>query len=204
LNRIDGVSQVIDCIVAAVGARHGVPRIASNAAVAVAALHELRAAGLHIPETAVARGLAEVKWPARIEVISRRPVVVLDSAHNVPSVTALVTTLRQWVPVAGAKRVVFAVSSDKQYAEMLATLAEYFDHFHLTKYGHNPRCVPPEKLAELLANVSPGKPFSLHPTAIEAWIAARAATTPDGLVCVTGSVFLAGELQATVRSESHP
>ena len=171
----------------------------TNAAVAVAALHELRAAGLHIPEAAVARGLAEVKWPARIEVISRNPVVILDSAHNVPSATALVTTLRQWVPVNGAKRVVFAVSSDKQYEEMLGILAAYFDHFHLTKYGNNPRCVPPEKLAELLAKVSPGKPFTLHPTATEAWTAARAATTPDGLVCVTGSVFLAGELHAAVR-----
>ena len=171
----------------------------ANAAVAVATLHELRAAGLHIPEAAVARGLAEVKWPARIEVISRDPVVILDSAHNVPSAEALVTTLSQWVPVAGPKRVVFAVSSDKQYEEILAILAGYFDHFHLTKYGHNPRCVPPEKLAEVLANVTPGKAMSLHPTAIEAWTAARAATPPDGLVCVTGSVFLAGELQAAVR-----
>ncbi len=172
---------------------------AANAAVAVAALHELRAAGLHIPDAAVARGLADVKWPARIEVVSRRPVVILDSAHNVPSATALVTTLRQWVPVTGAKRVVFAVSSDKQYEEMLKLLAGYFNHFHLTQYGNNPRCVPVEKLAELLAAVAPGKPFTLHSTAADAWAAACAATTPDGLVCVTGSVFLAGELHAAVR-----
>ena len=173
--------------------------IVANDLMALGAIQEFKAAGLHIPDAAVARGLAEVKWPARIEVISRNPVVVLDSAHNVPSATALVTTLRQWVPVTGAKRVVFAVSSDKQYEEMLALLAGYFDHFHLTQYGNNPRCVPPEKLAELLAKVSPGKPFTLHPTATDAWTAARAATTPDGLVCVTGSVFLAGELHAAVR-----
>jgi len=206
-----GARRVIETVAAEVGGRvvspgEGNQPLAllgdhqrANAAVTVAALRELRAAGLHIPEAAVARGLAEVKCPARIEVISRDPVVILDAAHNVPSAEALVTTLRQWVPVAGPKRVVFAVSSDKQYEEMLAILAGYFDHFYLSKYGHNPRCVPPETLAEVLARVSPGKPFTLHPIALEAWTAARADTPPDGLVCVTGSVFLAGELQAAVR-----
>ena len=176
----------------------------ANAGVAVAALRELSAAGLWISYEHLLIGLMGVRWPARIEVISRDPVVILDSAHNAPSATALVTTLPLWVPVEGEKRVVFAVSSDKQYEEMLKLLAGYFDHFHLTKYGNNPRCVPPERLAELLAAIAPGKPFTLHPTATDAWAAARAATTPDGLVCVTGSVFLAGELQSAVRSELQP
>lgn len=171
----------------------------ANATIAVATLHQLRRAGLHISEAAIARGLTEAMWPARVEVVSRNPAVILDSAHNVPSATALVDTLRKWVPVVGLKRVVFAVSSDKQYQEILRILTGYFDHFHLTKYGGNPRRVPPETLAEVLGEVSPGKPFTLHPTALEAWTAARAATLPDGLVCVTGSVFLAGELQAAVR-----
>lgn len=173
----------------------------ANAAIAVATLHQLRRTGLHIADAAVSRGLGEVKWPARVEVVSRDPVVILDSAHNVPSATALVDTLRTWVPVSGVKRVVFAVSSDKQYEDILRILAGYFDHFHLTRYGGNPRRVPPETLAEVLARVSPGKPFTLHPTATEAWVAARAATPTDGLVCVTGSVFLAGELQEAVRAD---
>ena len=113
------------------------------------------------------RGLAGVRWPARVEVIAERPAIVLDTAHNVPSAEALVRTLREIVPRRrGAKRVVFAVSSDKQYAEMLRVLAGYFDHFHLTTYGHNPRCVPPEKLAAALAEVAPGKPFTHHPRAV--------------------------------------
>ncbi len=172
---------------------------AANAAVALAAVERLRDTGMPISNSAVQVGLHDVRWPARVELLSRCPVVILDTAHNVPSAGALVDTLRDSAPVPGAKRVVFAVSSDKQYEDMLGILAGYFDHFHLTKYGNNPRCVPPEKLAELLAAVAPGKPFTLHPTATEAWAAARAATTPDGLVCVTGSVFLAGELHAAVR-----
>ncbi len=166
-----------------------------NAAVAVAALDRLRATGMHIPDAAVARGLADVKWPARVEVIGERPTIILDTAHNVPSAEALVNTLRESFPASGAKRVVFAVSSDKPFADMLRVLADYFDHFHLTKYGINPRCVPLEKLATTLAAVASGKAFSVHATAPEAWHAARAAATERDLVCVTGSVFLAGELK---------
>jgi dihydrofolate synthase/folylpolyglutamate synthase len=168
---------------------------AANAAVAVAAVERLRDAGVPIPHGAVARGLEDVRWPARVEVVSERPAVVIDTAHNVPSVEALVKTLRESVPVSGYKSVVFAVSSDKPYPEMLRILAGYFDHFHLTRYGINPRCVPPVKLAEALAAVAPGVAASLHPASGAAWAAARAAAGPDDLVCVTGSVFLAGELR---------
>src|SRR5262245_25744310 len=166
-----------------------------NAAVAVATLQRLRDTGMPIPDAAIVRGLAEVRWPARIERISAHPAVILDTAHNVPSAEALVQTLRESFPVSGTKRVVFAVSSDKQFPEILRILASYFDHFHLTKYGNNPRCVPPEKLAAALKEIAPAKPFTTHPTSVEAWHAARSAASETDLVCITGSVFLAGELR---------
>jgi dihydrofolate synthase/folylpolyglutamate synthase len=171
-----------------------------NAAVAVTAIERLRDAGMPISDAAITRGLAEVKWPARIELISRHPAVILDTAHNVPSAEALVNTLRESFTVPGRKSVVFAVSSDKQFAEILRILAGYFDHFYLTKYGNNPRCVPPEKLAAVLKEVAPGKPFTTYATSLEAWNAARGAAREADLVGVTGSVFLAGELRPVLTS----
>jgi dihydrofolate synthase/folylpolyglutamate synthase len=167
----------------------------SNAALAVAVLDQLRRTEVPIPDAAVTRGLADVRWPARIEVIRRDPTVILDTAHNVPSVEALVDTLREFVPAVGRKAVVFAVSSDKDYAAMLRALTGYFDVFHLTRYD-NPRCVPPEKLAELVE----GKRVHIHHTSAEAWNAASSSAQPHDLVCITGSVFLAGELQPLVRA----
>lgn len=169
----------------------------ANAAVAAAIIERLRVAGMPIPESAIARGLATVRWPARIELVSRKPVVILDTAHNVPSVEALITTLRETFPVSGRRSIIFAVSSDKQYPEILRLLAGYFDHFHLTRYG-NPRCVPPEKLAAVLAQVAPGKPFTIYPTGAEAWMAVSSAAGENDLLCISGSVFLAGELRPVV------
>jgi dihydrofolate synthase/folylpolyglutamate synthase len=167
----------------------------ANAAIACCAIERLRDTGMPISGAALVRGLAEVKWPARVELISTAPTVILDTAHNVPSAEALVDTLRECFPVSGRRRLVFAVSSDKQFAEILRVLAGYFDHFHLTKYGNNPRCVPPERQAAALGEVAPGKPLSTHATSFEALNAARAAAGADDLVCITGSVFLAGELR---------
>ncbi len=173
---------------------------AANAAVALATIERLRATGMPISDAVISRGLAPVYWPARVELVSRNPVVILDTAHNVPSIDALVHTLGESFPMSGRKAVVFAVSSDKQYTEMLRILSGYFDHFHLTKYG-NPRGVSPEKLAAVLPEVSPGKPFTLHATSREAWTAARAAASENDLVCITGSVFLAGELRSVVSQQ---
>jgi dihydrofolate synthase/folylpolyglutamate synthase len=82
---------------------------------------------------------------------------------------------------------------------MLRLLAGWFHHLHLTRYSTNARGVPPELLAEALRAVAPAVAHPVHPTAAGAWAAARVGAGPDDLVCVTGSVFLAGEIQPFVH-----
>jgi dihydrofolate synthase/folylpolyglutamate synthase len=171
-----------------------------NAACVLSAVRRLRDAGLAIPEAAVRHGLATVNWPGRIELIARRPTIILDTAHNVPSAEALVRTLAESFPVAGRKSVILAVSSDKQYPEILRVLAQHFDCFHLTKYGSNPRSVPPEKLATALGVIDSTKNVSIHASSREAWHAASGGAKPDDLLCITGSMFLAGELRPVLRA----
>src|SRR5262245_13530162 len=174
----------------------------ANAAVAVAAIEELQRQGMHIPDSAVADGLAGVAWPARLEVVSQAPLVILDCAHNLASARALLDTLAASFPPrqAGAARrfLIFASSRDKDLAGMLALLAPHFDHLYLTRFSNNPRGVPPETLAELLAR-SGTFPHTLCPSAAEAWRWARDAARPDDQICITGSVFLAGELRPIWR-----
>jgi dihydrofolate synthase/folylpolyglutamate synthase len=171
---------------------------AANAAVALACVEHLRERGWHVGDAAVAAGLAGVEWPARLEVVGQRPLVVLDCAHNVASAHALAETLRQSFPPA-RRLLVFAGSSDKDLAGMLRVLAPLFDHVFLTRYAHNPRNVAPEVLAGLMPPEADGA-VTCCATAAEAWHAARDAAGPDDLVCVTGSVFLAGELRPLLVS----
>jgi dihydrofolate synthase/folylpolyglutamate synthase len=169
---------------------------AANAAVAVACVEQLRAAGWHISDTAVAGGLANVYWPARLEVLRHRPLVVLDCAHNVASAEALARTLQVSFPP--AKRfLVFASSDDKDVAGIFRVLGPQFQHVFLTRYGNNPRSMSPEELAGLLqrsADVS----FATYSRAADAWQAARTLAEPADLICIAGSVFLAGELRPII------
>src|SRR5262249_41763991 len=98
---------------------------AANAAVAVASIEVLREQGWHLPDAAVAAGLAEVSWPARMEALGRNPLIVLDCAHNVASAEAVVETLLASFPPS-RRLLIFAGSSDKDLAGMFRVLAPHF------------------------------------------------------------------------------
>jgi dihydrofolate synthase/folylpolyglutamate synthase len=173
---------------------------AANAAVAVACVEQLRTEGLAIADEAVAVGLAGVDWPARLEVVPGRPLVVLDCAHNVASAQALVDTLLASFPP--ARRVlVFAISNDKDVAGMLRVMAPHFVQVVFTRFRDNPRSVAPEHLAKLLRDVT-DCPTTVAASPEAAWQTARALAGPDDLICVAGSVFLAGELRPLLLAGS--
>jgi dihydrofolate synthase/folylpolyglutamate synthase len=192
---------------------------AVNAAVAVACVEQLRHSGLRVDDRAVQSGLKQVNWPARMEVLQYEPIVVLDCAHNVASAQALVDTLRASFPPARAeiegngvstlgikgvlekRLLIFAGSSDKDLAGILQVFAPTFNHVYLTRYSHSPRAVPVERLAEILQQQS-SVPFMLCETPAEAWRLARRASGSNDLICVTGSVFLAGELRPILVKDS--
>ncbi len=94
---------------------------AANAAVALATLAELRSQGWLLPEADFRRGLANVRLPARVEIVSRRPTVVIDAAHNVASIQSLLETLDE--SFAARRRIlVFAPTQDKDVRGMLERL----------------------------------------------------------------------------------
>jgi dihydrofolate synthase/folylpolyglutamate synthase len=194
---------------------------AANAAVALEALLELRRQGWELPDAAIRAGLRSARCPARVEVLSLRPAVIVDVAHNVASIAALIDTLDERFPRAdGSHRtacdsprmLIFAASSDKDLDGMLRLLLPSFDRILLTRYCNNPRSTAPEallKAAEQIdAEAGSGtmlrarqalRRFSTHADPQEALRAALIEATPDHLLCVAGSLFLAAELHSSLR-----
>jgi len=173
---------------------------AANAAVALAALAELRRTGFAIEETAVRRGLSEVYWPARLEVIRRAPTVVLDAAHNVASAEALVQVLSESFS-ATPRLLIFATTRDKNLRGMLEVLLPAFDEVIFTRYFSNPRGVPQEDLAAIAREVSQIKQHVCIDAAA-AWQVAMQRMTPQHLVCIAGSFFIATEMRAAMNAVS--
>jgi dihydrofolate synthase/folylpolyglutamate synthase len=201
---------------------------AANAALAITIADELRGQGFAIPDDAYAQGLSQIKWPARIEVLQHSPTVVLDAAHNVASIAALLETLRECFP-ARKRWLIFATSRDKPAEQMLRQLRTAFDEIVLTRYQHNPRAVPIELLAEMLATADNGSPWHrrsrtlgfqpklqglaargtgphIHQIATpeEAWNFVRARAAPEDLICITGSFFLAAEIRPLLVGPAVP
>jgi dihydrofolate synthase/folylpolyglutamate synthase len=178
-----------------------------NAAVAIATTAVLRGEGWSISEAAVRDGLARVRWPARVELVARRPAIVVDAAHNVASIASLLTALDESF-TARRRWLVFATTQDKQVREMLALLLPRFDNVVLTRYLNNPRYVPVDELVAIANEVArstngraslPTTWIETAATPAEAWrlVAGRAAA--EDLICVTGSFFLASEMRSLIR-----
>jgi dihydrofolate synthase/folylpolyglutamate synthase len=84
---------------------------------------------------------------------------------------------------------------------MLRILNRGFDEVILTRYIHNPRALPVDQLAQL-AEAELTIPWQVAVDPSSAWDLARGRVDADGLICVSGSVFLAAEMQAIVGGET--
>jgi dihydrofolate synthase/folylpolyglutamate synthase len=176
---------------------------AANAAVAVATLSQLRRAEWQISDEAIQHGLRAARCPARIEVISQRPVVVLDAAHNEASVAALLRVLNDYYPSI-PRVLVFASSVDKDAPAMLKQLLPQFEHVVLTRYMNNPRAAAPQQLEAMVRELQIVAGPKLHVAADPkaAWALVQTLVTPNHLVCVAGSFFLAAEMRQQMQGLS--
>ena len=171
-----------------------------NAAVAIAIVEQLRGRGWTVPHSAIAEGLQSVRWPARVEVMSRQPLVVLDAAHNWASCGALLNSLQDLHPSQSRRILIFATSADKNAASLLRRLVPEFDTVILTAFQSNPRAMELKELSRM-ASLIAGRQFHLAADPSSAWKAALLLSQPDSLICVAGSFFLAAELRQQISEE---
>ena len=176
---------------------------AGNAATALRTLGVLRQAGWKIPDAALREGLAGVYCPARIEVVRDHPAIILDAAHNVASVEALMAALETHFSGRSGRRIlVFASSRDKDTAGMLRVLLPRFDRIVLTRYLENPRGLAPAELESLAQTIATQQRITRRPPELmvcaepaAAWQQAAADLQPQDLLCITGSFYIAAEMR---------
>ncbi len=161
-----------------------------NASCSLAALECLQERGFPVSEASQRQGLQRTHWPARLEILQEKPLVVVDGAHNVHGVEALKNALQHIFLKKGRRLfLVFGVLADKAYEEMLSELAPLAFRVVLTT-PESDRALPPEKLVPFLerqhvsCQVCPAIPGALD--------AALALASPNDMVLVAGSLYLVG------------
>ena len=173
----------------------------SNAAMAIEIAGALRERGWEIPDEAIARGIAETRWPARFEVLDQpasMPTVVIDGGHNPQGAGVLADSLCDVFP---DKRPVFLVGilADKDYRSMLRAVAPLASAF-VCVTPPNPRALDAADLAETIretcdelgvrATVEVAGDFD------GAVSAARKIAGSEGLICAFGSLYSIADVKA--------
>jgi dihydrofolate synthase/folylpolyglutamate synthase len=168
---------------------HGVHQ-ADNAAAALAAVEAFVGAPLH-PDV-VAAGLGAVQVPGRFEIVGRRPLIVLDGAHNVDGAQRLVRTLEEEFPERGRTYVV-GLLRQKEPHEMLTALgADTAGHLVVCR-APSPRAWDPETVAGAARDLGvPDDRIEVCDAVADAIGAALLATPPEGQIVVTGTLYVVG------------
>ncbi len=160
-----------------------------NAAGAVLALEALAARGVQIDEAVLRAGLASVRWPARIEVIRRRPLVIADGAHDRDSARRLVSTLREDLGLPNVTLVI-GCGRDKSIGALADELAPVATQVIATRSRH-PRAMEPRSISDAFR--AREVPVAVHEPVDTAVEAALAQAGADDAIVVCGSLVVAAE-----------
>ena len=146
-----------------------------------------------LDEKKLKRGLPRITIPARLEIISEKPLVILDGAHNPSGIAELIDSLQVLVD---GKRIIGVVSilKDKDAAAMLGRLLEFCDILFVTE-NSNPRCTSAQELSKLpVVEESHVQTFVARENQSALESAFKLASTRD-VILVTGSLYLLADIK---------
>jgi dihydrofolate synthase/folylpolyglutamate synthase len=145
-------------------------------------------------------GLSGVQWPGRLQVLSERPLLAVDGAHNAASAEALRSAIEKYLRF-DRLHLVLGLSVEKDARGVLEALAPRAQRVFLTR-SHHERSASPRELEPLVREVAPRAEIAIRDEPASAVEAALAAAGDNDLVLVTGSLFLVGEVLVW-RRRSH-
>ncbi|MBZ4658444.1 MAG: bifunctional folylpolyglutamate synthase/dihydrofolate synthase [Desulfacinum sp.] len=164
----------------------------TNAALALAVLELLEGQGaLRLDPERVREGLTGVRWPGRMEILERDPIVMVDGAHNPNGAESLRTSLTHLFRYRKL-HLVMGIMADKDIRGIFRRLLPLAETVFFTRprYG---RAADPELLRRL------AKPYIQRhyvvPNPADAIAQAKDMATPEDLICITGSLYFVGEVK---------
>lgn len=167
-----------------------------NAALSVALCHSLTQKGYRIPEGAVESGVANVQWPGRLEIVLKKPLVLLDGAHNKAGIDALVLYLKE----EGIKyHLVFGTLKDRPFDEMLKPLLPYCITTRLALFSAGDRSLSINELMSHLKNKEGSDFLEINPASWKKYLSGISA---NEAVLVTGSLYLVSSVRAFFKEGS--
>jgi dihydrofolate synthase/folylpolyglutamate synthase len=172
-------------------------QLARNTVAAIVACEALLDRALD--DGSVRAALEKVTSPGRMEVVGRRPLVLLDGAHNPDAAEALAAALADafaWARL----HLVMAMFADKDVEAVTRFIGPLADRAYVC-VNSNPRSAPTERVAAALEAAGTGE-VETHPSVAQAVQAAMEAADPVDLILVTGSFYTVADARPLFVSAS--
>jgi dihydrofolate synthase / folylpolyglutamate synthase len=185
--RYQGLKKIYPRLICPLQGRHQY----DNTGAALAAIEALAEKGFKITDETVLEGMRRVRWEGRLEILQKNPLVLLDGAHNPAGIAALCRTLqndyrnRRLI-------VIFGVLSDKDTARMLKPLCRLAHRIILTEPDVS-RALSSDILFSVAKRYHHHVAMAANPS--EALGAALDSAGASDLICITGSLYLVGEIK---------
>jgi len=162
-----------------------------NSALAITAIEMLEPFGFNPSYREIVLAMSQLNWPARMQVLQRKPLLLIDGAHNVYSLTLTLDSLKKYFEFKKSI-VIFGVSADKDVEGMAGPVAGFADVVILTTSKH-PRAAPVDRLHQIFSRV--GVKTINTADCKEALLTALNLVTEDDIILAIGSLFLAAEIK---------
>jgi len=166
-----------------------------NARTAFATIEELIKQATKIASDAIVKGFNNICWPGRFEIINRKPLVIIDGAHNFDSFKKLSETIKKYLP--GIKIIlIFGASEDKDVESMLNTLQPLIKTLIITRSEH-PRAMELIKLEKIAESIN--LPYKIEGNIKNAIGEALMLCDETTAIIASGSIFIAGAVKENFR-----
>jgi dihydrofolate synthase/folylpolyglutamate synthase len=164
-----------------------------NAAVALGVIEVIATKGFAVNDDEVFDGIRDVRWEGRLEVLRHAPMLLVDGAHNTAGVSALSKALKSEFSYKNLI-LIFGVLKDKRYRIMLKKLVPLADRLIITK-PVTVRAMPVEEIVAVAQKWKNNDRIEVVENSSEALKRALSIADSDDLICVTGSLYLVGEIK---------
>jgi dihydrofolate synthase/folylpolyglutamate synthase len=166
-----------------------------NAALVLAACELLQIKAPRLSRESMRMGLMTTRWPGRLEIVSKKPLVMLDGAHNLDAARQLARHLRTYFRGRDVTMVV-GILDDKPYTAMLKLLLPFAARAIVTQAKIN-RALPAEKI-ETVAKAMVSDVRIIRDVGEALGYAVQTAA-PESLTLVAGSLYVVGEAKAALE-----
>lgn len=167
-HQIDNVSTVFECV------------------------NLLNKLGYKIAENSIFKSLSEVRHPARLEILGKEPLIILDGAHNKAGIDALYQYILMHF---GGKRIIgiFAMLKNKYTGDSLAKILPLFSSLIVLEIKNNERSYSPEEIYSLAKKYN--RNVIYKSSVAEALSLVYYTANKEDIVIIFGSLYLAGNIR---------